>query len=71
MAKKDAVRLALQLAYEYENPDWEHVDDMIATYEDDRPPCTGNDLYDLMMKGVKLKGEGKSYQEALKLLCKM
>ena len=66
---KQAVGLACQLAYEYENVGWEHIDDMMATYEDERPPCSGNDLYDLTMEAVKLKDDGKTYQQASKVLC--
>ena len=31
--KKEAIGLACQLAYEYSNADWEHIDDMLATYK--------------------------------------
>ena len=70
MANKNAVGLACQLAFEYENPDWEHVSDMLATYEDERPPCDGDTLHDLMNIAVKHKNEGKTYEETSKLLMK-
>ena len=70
MANEDAISLALQLAYEYENPGWEHIEDMLACYEDEDPPCDGDDLNDLMTQGLKLKAEGKTFQEAHKELCK-
>ena len=68
--KKNAIGLALQIAYEYDNPDWEHVSDMLATYEDEAPPCNGDELHDLMTAGLKLKKEGKTYQEAEKEMLK-
>ena len=66
--KEDAIGLACQLAYEYENPGWEHISDMMATYEDEKPPCNGDELYDLTMKAIQLKKEGKSYSEAAKCM---
>jgi len=71
MPFKDAVELACQIGYEYENPGWEHISDMMATYEDERPPCDGDTLYNLTMKAVALKKEDKSYKDAVKELCQL
>ena len=70
MANKNSIGLACQLAFEYENPGWEHISDMIATYEEsgEKPPCNGDTLNDLMLKAVAMKKEGKTFDEVIKCL---
>ena len=68
MANKEAVGLACQLAFEYENPGWEHISDMMATYEDEQPPCDGDTLNVLMNEAIRHKNDGKTYDETSKIL---
>ena len=70
--KKDAVGLALQIVYEYEDWTEEHVSDMFNTYAEcgDTPPCTGDDLEDLCYEADALKKKGLTYNEAEKTMLK-
>ena len=65
-SRKDAVSLACQIVYEYDNWGAEHVSDMMATYDacGDRPPCTGDELMDLCMAVAVHKKNGLSYAAA-------
>ncbi len=65
MDKAETIGLACQLAFDYENPGWEHVSDMLATYDEtgEVAPCDGDDLHDMMLMAVSLKKEGLSYDE--------
>lgn len=65
-----AVGVACQIAFEYDNVGWEHVSDMYATYREcgERPPCSADDLGDLTFEAVRLRQDGKSYEEAEKEL---
>jgi len=63
---KKAIGLALQIVYEYENWGWEHISDMLATYEDTKPPCDGDELHDLCVIADRHKKAGLSYDDALK-----
>lgn len=69
---EDAVGAACQLAYEYDNVGIEHVSDMYRTYRDcgKRPPCSGGEFEDLVFAALKLRREGKEYEEAEKALLK-
>ena len=64
--KKDAIGLALQIVYEYDNWGSEHISDMMATYEDTKPPCNGNELYDLCNIADTHKKAGLSFKDAEK-----
>jgi len=65
-----AVGAACQLAYEYEDVGYEHISDMYNTYREcgERPPCTADQFEDLTFAALKLRREGKEYEEAEKEL---
>ena len=69
-SRKDAVGVALQVAYEY--PEWgcEHVSEMLDTYESsgDVPPCDYDELMNLTMEAAKHKKQGRTFNEAEKLM---
>ena len=65
--KAASVGLACQIAYEYENWGWEHISDMLATYErPEKPPCDGDTLYFLCNIATKHKKGGTDYHVAVK-----
>lgn len=65
--KEDAVKLACQIAYEYKDWGWEHISDMLATYErPERPPCNGDELYNLCNGATKHLKNGLSFEDAVK-----
>jgi hypothetical protein len=67
--KKNAILLACQIVYEYENWTVEHISDMLNTYEPPSvAPCDGNELMDLCYKIMKYKKEGKSFEETKKIM---
>ena len=45
----------------------EHIDDMLRCYTDngDKPPCTGDELYELVNKAVLFKETGLLYKEVI------
>jgi len=70
--KAASVGLACQIAYEYENWGWEHISDMLATYErPEKPPCDGDTLYFLCTKAAQHKKDGLSFDDAEKEMMKM
>ena len=68
--KKIVIGLACQIVYEY--PDWsdQHVSDMLKTYSDngEKLPCDYDTLIDMCYLADKIKKQGKSYKQAVKLL---
>jgi len=68
--RKDAVLLALQIAYEYDDWGQAHVSEMLDTYDDsgEVPPCSYDELMDLTMIAAKHRREGRSFDEAEKLM---
>jgi hypothetical protein len=68
---KKLIGTALQLAYEYDEPGWEHISAMLDLDEDDTSErLDGDDVNDMLQKALKLKGEGVSYQDAEKELAR-
>lgn len=69
-SRNDAVLLALQIAFEYENWGPEHVSDMIDTYDatGEKAPCSYDELMDLTLIASKAKREGRSFEEAETLM---
>lgn len=66
---KDAIGLGLQLAYEYPGWGWEHISDMLATYErPSKAPCDGDELYDLANEATAHKTAGLSFEDAQKAM---
>jgi|APSaa5957512535_1039671.scaffolds.fasta_scaffold220154_2 hypothetical protein len=67
MNKAEAVGTATQMAFETTDPGWEHIDDMLRCYTDngDKPPCTGDELYELVNKAVLFKETGLLYKEVI------
>lgn len=72
MKKSEAIGLALQIVFEYENWGDEHVSDMLSTYTEtgERPPCTGDELYDLCQMAEKEKKKGLDIESVEKVLKK-
>lgn len=71
-SRKDAVLVALQIAYEYDGWGCGHVSDMLDTYEaaGDKPPCSYDELMELSLVAAKHKREGLTFQEAEKRMLK-
>ena len=69
---KDSIGLALQIAYEYENWNEEHVSDMLATYTScgDKPPCSYDELMDLAIEAAEYKQKCITFSDAEKLMLK-
>jgi len=66
--KKIVVGLACQIVYEYDWTD-QHVSDMLNTYDDgEKRPCDYDTLMDMCYAVDKLKKQGKSYKQAVKML---
>ena len=63
---RDAIGVALQIAYEY--PGWgpEHVSEMLDTYEasGENTPCCYDELMELALAADELKHQGLTYDEA-------
>jgi hypothetical protein len=72
MNKRNAVGLALQIAYEY--PDWgdEHVSEMLDTYQHtgEKRPCNYDELMMLTSQADRLKKQGLSFDDAEKKMLK-
>ena len=65
--KADAIRLACQIVYEYKDWGWEHISDMLATYErPERPPCNGDELMDLCTAAQTHKNNNLTFDEAIR-----
>jgi hypothetical protein len=60
---REAIGIACQLAFEYGEPTWELIDDMLMTYTDagDSVPCSGDELFILTMHAKEKKEAGLSY----------
>ena len=56
--------LACQIAFDYEGFGWEHISDMMATYEDNSPDFDADDLMNASNIAKKAKDLGMSYEEA-------
>lgn len=68
--KANAIGLAVQIVFEYDDWGWEHISDMLSTYEDGDAPCSADELYDLCQKANMLKTAGRTYQEVTTELLK-
>ena len=68
--RAEAVGVALQIAFEYDGWGSEHVSAMMDTYESsgDVPPCDYDELMDLTMEAAKHKKQGRTFNEAEKLM---
>lgn len=69
--KTKAVLLSLQIVYEYPEWGWEHISDMLSLYESpEKPPCDGDELWDLCIIASRHKKAGLSYDDAKKEMLK-
>jgi len=67
MKKNEAVGLACQIVYEYNNWGWEHISDMLATYErPEKPPCDGDELMNFCNIAAVHKKNGLSWDDTVK-----
>lgn len=61
---KAAVGLACQLVFEYDPCTDEHVSEMMATYEEEDPPCDSHDLMGLVGQVMALRQAGYVFEAA-------
>jgi len=70
--KAESIGLACQIAFEYEKWGWEHISDMLATYEyPEKPPCDGDTLLYLCNTAAKHKKDGLDFKATEKEMMKM
>lgn len=60
---KETAGLACQIVFEYPHWGYEHIDDMLDTYDasGDPMPCNSNDLYDACRLAESLMGDTREY----------
>ena len=69
-ALNELAGLGTQIAFEYEGFGWEHISDMMATYEDGSPGFDGDDLMHASNLAKQAKDQGMGYEEAKKYVKK-